>query len=299
MWAWASYFLTFDIDTVKKICRDIDFGEGSNVIVCDRENNIVYHTDETLLMEKVTPVISNEVNGKMSGETEVELYGEASLVMYETLDSADWKIISTIPMTTITRQSAIIRNIIFLTGGMLIAMIFILSYLLSGLITKPILKLNQQVAKIENEDYTFPWKYESEDEVGQLSAGLESMVRRIKELIQKEYKAKLAENESELKALQAQINPHFIYNTLEIVSTMALVKDVPEIDRIAISLARMLRYSIKTKGNIVPLRAEIQHIEDYITIYNNRFEHPIEVVKRHRRQSPRLRHTEAYPAAAY
>ena len=271
--------LDFDLSMLKKTFHGMDLGNGSSIILSDSQGNIVYHTDESYIMDKLDDNIALQVKGKESGAVNIDLKGRKYLLIFDTLDLPEWKVVITIPINTLMQAWYVMEKIILSAGLILIVMILIISYLLSGLITKPVLNLTRQVHDVEMGNYSVSLTYDSRDEIGQLSKGLASMVHRIKELIQKEYKAKLAENESELKALQAQINPHFIYNTLEIISSMAAVRNAPEIDDVAIALAGMLRYSIKTKGNIVPLSSEIQHIDDYMAVYHARFSNGIRLRK--------------------
>lgn len=112
----------------------------------------------------------------------------------------------------------------------------------------------------------------SNDEVGVLAQSFHSMITRIRELIQKNYSIEIRQKNAELYALQSQINPHFMYNTLETIS-MAVEDGESEmvVDMVTL-LGRMLRYSLSNKERLVPIALEVQHIEDYLKIQKFRFE---------------------------
>lgn len=117
------------------------------------------------------------------------------------------------------------------------------------------------------------------DEIGELAKSFNAMITRIDKLIKNEYLLLLNQKEAHLKALQAQINPHFLYNILQSISSIATINKIDEISIIAKSLGRMFRYSIKTEGVFVSVEEETNHLIDYLEIekirYPNKFEYKI------------------------
>ena len=276
--------LDFDLSMLRKECQAIDILKGSRIIISDGNYNTVYQTDEAGIMEKIDKKIIEKIDGKESVVSNIELAGGKYLLVSNTSARYNWKMIALVPMEEMMRKWKDTENIILIVVIPLLIMIFIVSYILARRITKPISRLINQMEVIEKGDYNINWVYPSRDEVGQLSRKFVSMVSTIRELIRKEYKASLAEREAELKALQAQINPHFIYNTLELISTISIIEKVPQIDEVALALARMLRYSIKTKDDVVTLGEELHHVEDYLRIYNSRFDYKIDFVNKIEKQ---------------
>jgi two-component system sensor histidine kinase YesM len=269
--------IDFNLSVIKEICQSINLGENSQIAICDNDFNIIYHSDESLIMKKLQDEIADVVRTDSMGITNIQMEDRDLLVIHNTSDIAEWKLISIIPMKTLIQRWEFIGFVTLLVGVLLLAVMFVISLLLSNSITRPIMHLNSLMKQVGKGDYTVNIESRSADEIGQMKQAFNSMVNKIKELIQKEYKSKLMEREAELKALQAQINPHFLYNTMELISTIAIVEKVPKIDTVAISLARMMRYSIKTAGDIVPLSDELKHVEDFTNIYNMRFDYSIKV----------------------
>ena len=97
------------------------------------------------------------------------------------------------------------------------------------------------------------------------------MIARNKELITQQYQAKLEKRNAQLRALQAQINPHFMYNTLQVIGGMALEKEAPEIYSVTIALSDILRYSLNFSQKMVSLEEETEYLKSYIMIQNERF----------------------------
>ncbi|WP_199617614.1 cache domain-containing sensor histidine kinase [Paenibacillus alkalitolerans] len=114
------------------------------------------------------------------------------------------------------------------------------------------------------------------DEVGLLHRTFRMMIARIHELIQENYVKQLSIKETEFKALQAQINPHFLYNTLETINWMAQTEGHANISRVALSLGHLLRSSISLKEPLITVREEIEIVRSYLTIQKIRFEDQLE-----------------------
>ncbi len=149
----------------------------------------------------------------------------------------------------------------------LISLLLIYPFLL--LITAPIKRLSLQMSKTGEGDFTTRAHEGGSLEICELSNSFNSMVKHIYKLIRKTYIAELNAKDARLAALEAQINPHFLYNTLQAISTEALLNDQMKIHRMITSLASNLRYTIK--GSVlVPLSAEMEYVKNYIFLQEMR-----------------------------
>lgn len=119
---------------------------------------------------------------------------------------------------------------------------------------------------VKIKEWTPRMHYEGNDEIAFMSESFNEMVTRINTLIEELYEQKYRQKKHELQALQAQINPHFLNNTLEIVNCMALSRNAPEIGDMVKALARMMRYSMNFKESIVTIEKELQHLKNYMFI---------------------------------
>ena len=116
----------------------------------------------------------------------------------------------------------------------------------------------------------------SSDEIGELSATFNTMLDRINLLIEQEYQLKVKQQDAQMKALQAQINPHFLYNILQSIASIASLNHLPEISVMANSLGKMMRYSIKTEENTTTLDDELIHVAHYLEIQKIRFKNQLD-----------------------
>lgn len=158
--------------------------------------------------------------------------------------------------------------------SVLILIGMIISTLLSILITRqfsrPIKKLNETMTQFGKGDLNVTYKVHSGDEIGTLGNSFNLMAENINELLEKVSSEKILKKEAELKSLRMQINPHFLYNTLETVNWMARVKGIPEVGDIVKSLAEMMRYSIDG-SEFSDLESELNNISNYLEIQKKRY----------------------------
>lgn len=190
----------------------------------------------------------------------------------------DWQLVALIPLNEISGQATVVRYVVFTSALTALILGVLLAVVISNQITAPIRKLARTMKHIITTDhldvYLEPPK--SNDEVAILYKSFNSMMRRVQQLLAEVYESGVRLNEAELKALQAQINPHFLYNTLDSVNWLALESGVDPIVEINSSLADMYRYITKDANAMVTLEEELEQIRHYIRIqemcYDNRFD---------------------------
>ncbi|TXK84919.1 sensor histidine kinase [Paenibacillus sp. N3.4] len=140
----------------------------------------------------------------------------------------------------------------------------------------PLKRLIRNMAQVESGNFHLARKVTGRmDEIGVLEMRFGHMVGKLDELINKEYRNRLELSTAKLKMLQAQINPHFLYNALQSIGTLALRHRVPEISEKIAALGAILRYSMDFKTEVVPLYKEIGHIEHYLSLQTGRFKNKL------------------------
>lgn len=251
---------------------------GTRLMIFDDEANLVYHTshDDSLWHgineeEKAAIVRLVEESGE-NKHIEMRIQGRNSSVSVMENEETGWKIFVYTPQSDV--YAAGLRNLL----GMLIAMVFVLTVaiilgiLLSRQISRPVRVLIKAMDKVDKGKvrYIDEQEYDWKDEMGYLLRSYNQMGRRINESIEKIYVYQLNQKQTELKMLQFQINPHFLYNTLNTISSIAALEGIDEISRISDNLSNMFQYNIKGR-DIVPLKDEIRHVQNYMGIQTIRF----------------------------
>lgn len=187
----------------------------------------------------------------------------------------DWNIVSVIPTDEILGASKAIRNQMFLLMIILGLAAYVLAYIISKSSVKRISQVINKMKKVQNGDLNVIINTSSKDEIGELIDNFNYMVKKIDVLVDEQYRLGINVKNAELKALQAQINPHFLYNTLDMINWSAIRNKIPEISSIVKSLAKFYKLSLSKGKESVPLGNEIEHVLLYIDIQNKRFENKI------------------------
>lgn len=170
-------------------------------------------------------------------------------------------------------------RMVLITFAIICAVIFLMiSFVLSTNLTEPISFLSKRMAKQKSNNYISESKYlERTDEIGILFNEYNSMLLELNSYFKREYQNKLITLDSQMKSLEAQINSHFLYNTLESINSIAEVEGVENISIMSMALGNMFRYSIKTQSELVTIAEELNHVNDYISIQKIRFSNRFQV----------------------
>jgi two-component system sensor histidine kinase YesM len=190
---------------------------------------------------------------------------QKTLVSYIQNAGMGWTLVSTIASASIARSfSYIIRT---LTATILLSIFpsILISWLFASLMMSGIDDLSKTMKLVEQGNFDVQINSERRDEIGSLSRVFDQMVRNIKELIDTTYKQRLLTQEAEFKALQAQINPHFLYNTLDMINWRLLANGQEEISKSIVELGMILQYSMSAKA-VVSLQEELQNVENYLAL---------------------------------
>jgi two-component system sensor histidine kinase YesM len=186
-------------------------------------------------------------------------------------------LIKFIPLSYVTAGAYSTVNFSFVTAVIFIVLAIVVSILMAYFTTKPIIRLTKSMKALEFQNFDVGVSEIRSDEIGTLERRFNSMLLRIKELIQVEYKSKIDKRTAQLKAMQAQINPHFLYNALQVIGGIALSRKVPEIYEHIRAISDLFRYAIKMKSDIVLIADEIEHVSNYLHIQKLRFQHMLDI----------------------
>lgn len=219
--------------------------------------------------------------GRMLAQPEASGHLEAgqSIHMYEKVETPylTWYMVKRIPYDQLYQGARELLRIQFVILAVLMAVVALLTLWISVRFTRPIKELIGYMNRIRSGQLDVDIQVSSQDEIGILARHFRDMMGTINHLITQEYKLKLANRTNQLKALQAQIHPHFLYNSLQSIGTLALQSGVPKVYKLLSALAKMMRYSMSTGETVVPLRRELEHVKAYLQLQTQRFENELNV----------------------
>ena len=224
--------------------------------------------------EELLQALSHRETNRNGYET-IDLSGRTYLLVESESKSSGIRLLSLTPLSYIDSQIGQLQKSVLLSGIVVWLLTVVLIYMLLRLLTIPLRTLSAQMQKTGEGDFRSRVDVEGSIEIRKLSESFNSMVAHIDQLIRRTYVAELSEKDARLAALEAQLNPHFLYNTLQAISTEALVNDQPQIHRMITSLASNLRYTIKS-DTLVPLKREMSYVNDYIFLQKIRMDEALE-----------------------
>ena len=169
-------------------------------------------------------------------------------------------------------QAASLQNYLVLLVLICVTAAALWLMLLSRKITKPLRELNNGMKQVYGGNFEVRLENHRTDEIGELTDTFNYMVNEIQVLINQVYREQLAQKTAELQALQAQINPHFLYNSLDSINWMLIDREELDISRVVVALGKLMQYSMDTSASLVPLREEYRNVRDYMVVQHNRLE---------------------------
>ncbi|MHB1394179.1 MAG: cache domain-containing sensor histidine kinase [Clostridia bacterium] len=243
--------------------------------------SILSENNEEIIKEVENPRIlkdfySQQVQGKRGFYIDKK---SKMLVSYVLLEDPTWKIVYHIPLKDLYREMDTLKRWVLLIMVYGLIILSVLSVLTSVDIITPINRLVEGMKKVERGNKHEDVELDRNDELGYLSESFNRMSKKIDYLVNRIYKEEIALKEAEIKALQAQINPHFLFNTLENINWMAQLNGVPEISDTVSALAKLIDGSIGRGDRTITFREELEYIDNYMIILKNRYENRLEVIK--------------------
>lgn len=289
------FIIVLKIDIPEEYLFNLIKNEGKNkrIYLIDDKNKIITSTDRKSIGKNISQV--NTFNGielkkypqrqKLNKVIDDENY-EININHYNDKSSIDnWKIVSMVSSELLTRTFNDIASYGLIVCGISIFITIIFVLLFSNTLTKRLRKLARNMGKIRDGKFEVLVDSDSKDEIGELTSGFKLMIHRINSLIEEVYKSEvrvkdliIKKKESEIRALQSQINPHFLFNTMESIRMNLLKKQDRETANIVQSFAKLLRKSIDWSNEIMTLKQELDLVETYLIIQKYRYRDKLDYI---------------------
>lgn len=257
-------------EIVKELPREWDGQEGG--IIISNSERPFYLENNILNYEQLIFPIKNSQGYLIKKEK-----GRTFFITYSKSPYADWTYWNIIPFGAMFAKVTAMKYIVIIIFLLLYSGAIFLAIKFSKHITNPIEKLVSSMKSVQKGDFNIPEskksnEYNYHNEVGILHNNFYMMIDRINELIKENYEKQLLIKDTEFKALQSQINPHFLYNTLESINWLAKINNQQKISNMVESLGYLLRNAISIKEDVITVREELEIVKHYVTIQKFRFE---------------------------
>ncbi len=266
--------------TIDELSRKVSLGKRGYAYIIDDLGNLVYHPQQQLIYaglkyENLEPVLKYAY-----GSYTDKPAGEPRYITIRTVEPIKWKVVGVAYPDEIVTTKKDLNPFIGWFLLVVCAAVVVLAIFVSAKISQPLRRLEKSVQSVGQGDFSTPIHVSGAHEVVQLSKRFNFMLHRIRQLMDQIIHEQEAKRKSELDVLQSQINPHFLYNTLNSVVRLAEKGKKEEIVATITSLSKFFRISLSKGKNIIPLEEELEHVRHYLIIqqirFKNKFHYAIE-----------------------
>ncbi|MBI9108985.1 MAG: sensor histidine kinase [Spirochaetales bacterium] len=256
---------------INELCRSLVVGRRSYDFILDKDGNYVFHPMQQLVYSEIRSEPVGEIL-KMLEENDRETYFDGEHYFTAAASAlTGWHIVNVTYRGDITTNWQWVQLSYAAIGLVLFIVVGLFTNKLASGITKPVRKLQEIMKSVESGEFHLVGKIEGTDEIRELAREYDIMVTRIRELMQENIMEQELKRKSDLKALQAQINPHFLYNTLDSIIWMGEMKQHREVVQMTSALSKLFRISISKGRELITITEEISHVQSYLTIQEMRY----------------------------
>lgn len=251
------------------LAKKSNLGESGHISIIDPAYNVVY----TSLADAVDSAEIDVIRGIVLGAKSVPVGGHTMNVNVDTLSNTKWRICVFVNIDKLTEieRNFLVATLFVSFGVLAVGVVLVLS--VSRMITDPMKKLEQAMRRVEISDYfrTEEVVLAASKEVEALTQRFNKMMKKINELMNRVIDEQNAQRKSELRALQNQINPHFLYNTLDSIVWLVENNKNADAQEMVVALAKLFRIGISRDRELIPVRDEIEHVRNYLLIQSIRY----------------------------
>lgn len=275
-----------DGEILGTLILEVDRRQVANAVLMDQE---VIPRQRSFLVGRDRKIIYSD--GMVTGElakTAMEQYQSGRRRFNVSADGKDyfccaqynamtgWVSFSAVEEEMLFSESGSLRRYVGILVLCCAAVAVLLQMALSRMITLPLLRLKEGMHQVQESNFEVQLENDRRDEIGELTDSFNYMVDQIRTLINRVYREQLAQKNAEIESLQAQINPHFLYNALDSVNWMLIERGEMEISSIVVAMGKLMQYSMNTDVSMVTLREEYDNARNYLMVQKNRLEDQLE-----------------------
>lgn len=253
------------------ICAASNFGKGTILYIFDSEDKPVYTTDSS-------DGISKSLLSNMKSHGKTEINGKEYLPVSSAVADTGWSVVAAVPYNFITASAQTLFNRLVTLSLICAAVIIIITAAVSFYFTRPIKVLQLSMKQLSGGDLETRISQKRKDEFGDLFDNFNSLAGELNNLIYAVSESEKRETEAKYRMLQSQINPHFLYNSLDTIRMMAVLDDKNDIAEALLNLSALFRYHIRNSDKPVTVKEELSQIKNYLSLQQLRLQEKLEIV---------------------
>lgn len=273
------FLVDMNYSGIEKLFSKANDGGVGYVYLCDQNGEIIYHPEQKALYTGLVKENNKEHIRHQDGNFTDNFEGEERDIIVKTVGYTGWKIISVTPVKNLAFDATQLRIFMILVASVILILVILGNYFVSYVITDPIRRLENSLKDLENGSMDEDSIYDGgSPEIRHLSRTIKSMVRQMRRLTDDMVREQKEKRKSALDALQSQINPHFLYNTLDSVIWMIEGERYKEAISMITALSKLFRIALSKGNNVITIHDEIEHAKNYLSIQKYRFKNKFTAV---------------------
>lgn len=264
--------IDFKLSTIEEMIQTITLGKNGFIYLLNEGGEIVY--------APANPIV-NRINPSWfdsnKGHSFVKIIKDKRYqIIYTVSPFTKWKVVGVFSFSDTLHEVTSARYYTIFIVSVTILLAIIVAYIMTSSIAKPLNKLKNLMKKVESGDLSVQFESRNRDEIGHVGNGFNNMLKEIRNLIDLVYLEQKSKRETELKILQAQIKPHFLYNTLEAIHWMAIQSGSKDLVKLIEALTHFFRIGLSRGKEFLTVQEEIAHVESYLVVQKFRYEDKLE-----------------------
>lgn len=271
------FFIDLNYSAISNLCNNNKIGKQGYIFIIDNSGNLIYHPKQQLIYGGLLKEYVDEVCSCREDYMELPDGKDTRLYTKCTSEKTGWTVIGMAYTSELLKNSRQTQILYIMIAIILLVATVLVSMGIAAAITRPAEQLRDAMERVEHGEFANAnVEVMVNNEIGSLTNSFNVMTDQIQRLMDQNIYEQKQKRKSELRALQAQINPHFLYNTLDSIIWMAEGKKNKEVVLMTSALARLLRQSISTENELVPLSQEIDYLKNYLAIQKMRYKDKLE-----------------------
>ncbi|MFB5662796.1 sensor histidine kinase [Alteribacillus sp. HJP-4] len=259
------------------------FENGTSLWIFDEYNRIVYHPEQKWVGKPLDNQLKKNISSNTNGTFTADWEEEEMLFYYDRSPNTNWTLVAMKPKEAVYEPVSGMNKTAIIAIGSSILIALLISIVFAKSIVKPLRKVQTGMKKMEVGEWEIIKPLKGTDEISSVVSSYNKMIKRLSALVDDLYAAEVKNHtvmyekqNIELQALQSQINPHFLHNTLETMNGYAILNDADEISEMASALSQMFRYSVRNL-EIVTLEEELSHVKNFLIVEEHRFQKSFQI----------------------
>lgn len=267
--------VNLDIEKLKQLWSSIHFTDHTEFYLLDKENRLIYSSDQSDIGHHANTVFKDHIKYEDSQE-EVTIDGKESFLLSSVSDVSGWRAVTVIPKSELFQLLNTILQLMLIIIAVGLLLSIVASIYIATSITKPLSVLEAKMQRVSEGDLDVKVGLTGGD-IGRISSTIDAMLQQIRGLISRIYTEESEKRNLEMLAMQSQIRPHFMYNTINVIKWMAKMQGASGIEEALNSFSSVIKFTAKTEGDLVTVREETDFIKDYVQILDLRYFNKFEV----------------------